>query len=162
MTTQLETNVLFDKEHLLVHLPDGLIGLEEWRHFILVTPQPEEPFRLLQAVDDERFSLIVIDPRHIVADYEVILTKADAQALSNQDGLYGLQLKNPDMEVYCILSIQAEPFDVTANLLGPLVINRQTGLGRQVILSDSNYNPRHPVMGQSAAHSIEKVGESTC
>ena len=162
MTIQLETNVLFDKEHLLVHFPDGLIGLEEWRHFIIVTPQPEEPFRLLQAVDDERFSLIVIDPRHIVADYEVILTKADALALSNPDGPYDLQLNDPDMEVYCILSIQAEPFDVTANLLGPLVINRQTGLGRQVILSDSKYNPRHPVTGQSAAHSIEKVGESTC
>lgn len=162
MTTQLEANVLFDEERLIVHFPDGLIGLEEWQHFTLVTPQPDEPIRLLQAINDERFSMIVIDPRHIVADYEVILTKADALALSNPDGLYDLQLNDPDMEVYCILSIQAEPFDVTANLLGPLVINRQTGLGRQVILSDSKYNPRHPVIGQSAAQSIEKVGESTC
>lgn len=157
MTTQLEANVLFDEERLIVRFPDGLIGLEEWQHFTLVTPQPDEPIRLLQAINDEQFSLIVINPKYIVANYEVILTKADAQVLGNSNMSYNLQCNDPNVEVYCILSVQTEPFDITANLLGPLIINWQTGLARQVVLSDANYNPRHPVMGQSTADAAAKV-----
>ena len=110
-----------------------------------------EPFHLLQAADNGRISLIVIDPKYIVADYEIRLDKADARALDNSGELNTIQSNRSHIDIYCILSVQAEPFNVTANLLGPIVINWQTGLGRQIVLSDSNYNPRHFVTGKSVA-----------
>ena len=37
-----------------------------------------------------------------------------------------------------------EPFEVTANLLGPLIINVQKRLGKQIVLSNPQYSHRHP------------------
>ncbi len=49
------------------------------------------------------------------------------------------------LDVYCVLSVEEEPFKVTANMLGPILINWEAGLGRQIVLTDSNYNTRHLV-----------------
>jgi flagellar assembly factor FliW len=44
------------------------------------------------------------------------------------------------------LTVRTDPAGVTANLLGPLVINNRTGRGRQLVLSTSDYSARHPVV----------------
>jgi flagellar assembly factor FliW len=62
-----------------------------------------------------------------------------------------------DLAAYCILSVQEEPFKVTANLLGPLVVNWQTGLGRQVIQSDSTYAARFPI---TQANNVQPASET--
>ena len=147
---QTEINELYALESEPVEFPLGLIGLEDWQQFSLVVHPEDEPLRQLQALDDERVSLIIANPWHIVPEYTVVLSEADAQALQYR-GPKVLQADADDTEVYCILSVQAEPFNVTANLLGPVVINWRTGLGRQVILADTNYDPRFPIAGQSLA-----------
>jgi flagellar assembly factor FliW len=40
---------------------------------------------------------------------------------------------------------------MTANLQGPLVINRDTRAGRQAILSDARWKTKHDVMAELAA-----------
>ena len=46
--------------------------------------------------------------------------------------------------IYCTLSVAADGL-ITANLLGPLVVNPATRRGRQLVLTDSGYSTRHPV-----------------
>ena len=43
--------------------------------------------------------------------------------------------------------VHENPPGVTANLLGPLVVNVRSGRGRQLVLASSEHAVRHPVVG---------------
>lgn len=144
MATQPDTSGLLGTESQPIHFPAGLIGFDEWQNFVLVAHTAGGPLRLMQLLDDERVSFIVVDPRHIVSDYYPQLQEEDIEALQIV-GDFKAAWSN-EIGVYCILSVHEDPFVVTANLLSPLIINWQAGLGRQVILVNSGYAARHPVV----------------
>ena len=59
-----------------------------------------------------------------------------------------LELCDPgDALVLVILTVRNDPASVTANLLGPLVVNVRTGRGRQLVLAESGYSAQHPIVG---------------
>lgn len=159
MTTQLDPIVMSEQvqESSPIEFPAGLIGLEEWRRFIVVAHPESGPLCLLQSLDDAPLALIVTDPRQLMAGYQISLSEADLKALQlpaeqKRPGLDGV-----NVGIYCILSVQAEPFTATANLLGPVVINWQAGLGRQVILSHSGYDPRFSITGNLLSEELNPV-----
>ncbi len=127
-------------EALELHFPDGLIGYPEWQHFTL-EPLAEAPsLALLHCHDVEGLALIVGDPHLWLPDYAFDVSQGDLQALGADD---------PGVLVpLVILTMEAEPHSVTANMLGPLLINRETGRGRQVIQSQRPYTARHPLAPQ--------------
>jgi flagellar assembly factor FliW len=147
MTTQLDPNFVPEllEESKPIEFPTGLVGMDEWKRFALVRHPDSGPLCLLQSLDEAHISLIVADPRQVMPSYQVSLSEADIQALQFPAGYKKPQLDGVNDSIYCILSVQAEPLNVTANLLGPFVINWQTGLGRQVILSNSGYDPRFSI-----------------
>jgi flagellar assembly factor FliW len=153
MTEQLDLNKILGEESQPIEFPLGLIGLTEWHRFVLITHPTGGELRLLKSLENNRISFIVVDPRKIMPDYQLVLSEADIQALQYAGKPGVLQPDEADIAGYSILSVEEEPFKVTVNLLGPLVINWQTGLGRQVIQSDSNYDPRYPVADHSSSHS---------
>lgn len=161
MTAQPDLIVLSGpaEESQPIEFPAGLIGFDEWKHFIVVTHPDSGPLRLLQSLDDVRVSFIIADPHQIVSDYQILLSQADTESLQYPSGNHTPWLDETHSSIYCILSAQEEPFSVTANLLGPLVINWQTGLGRQVILSNSGYNPRYPLTGDFTAEMSTPIVE---
>lgn len=161
MTAQPDSIVLSGpaEESQPIEFPAGLIGFDEWKHFVVITHPDSGPLRLLQSLDDIRISFIIADPRQIIPDYYILLSEADTQSLQFPGRSQIPWLDESQCSIYCILSAQEEPFSVTANLLGPLVINWQTGLARQVILSNSGYNPRYPLAGDFTAESPTPVME---
>jgi flagellar assembly factor FliW len=138
MTTQPDLTTTLGEESPTIEFPAGLVGFDEWKRFVLITHPSGGPLRLLQSLDDRRVSFLVASPYHVVPDYRLSLAEADTLALRLADPAAA--------DVYCILSVQEEPLTVTANLLGPLVVNWQAGLGQQVILADSGYGTRYPVV----------------
>ena len=38
-----------------------------------------------------------------------------------------------------------DPLEITANLLGPVAINLQKKLAKQIVLHHSSYSTRHPI-----------------
>ena len=115
---------------------EGLVGCPNWRRFVLEPEAVGPTIHTLRCLDED-VALYVCDPFTIVPDYEFEVGDADATAL---------ELKDPgDALVLVVLTVRTEPAAVTANLLGPLVVNRRTGRGRQLVLSGSDYSARHPV-----------------
>jgi flagellar assembly factor FliW len=48
----------------------------------------------------------------------------------------------------------AEPEHATVNLIGPIVVNRRTLVGRQIVITNfSDYSSRHPLLSQETAAS---------
>ena len=153
MVQQPDLTTILGQESHPIEFVTGLIGLEEWRRFVLITHPAGEPLRLLQSLDNPRLSLIVTDPRQLISDYQVSLTEADVQKLRYVGDPRFLESDESDIAVYSILSVEEDPFNVTVNLLGPVVINWQTSLALQIVLFDLNYSPRHPLTGTLPSHS---------
>ena len=122
-----------------ITFPEGLVGCHEWHQFLLLEAEGAGPIKLLQCVDDPDVGFYVTDPYLIVEDYELDIPPAAAADIGLERWEDGL--------VLCMLMVQPEASLVTANLLGPLVVNRATGRGVQLVLSGSNYSPRHVVAG---------------
>ena len=122
--------------HILA-FPEGLVGCQDWKNFLLLSDDEEDlPVACLQSVDEPQIRLFVTDPRLIDRDYSITLTEEDRSNL----GVGAID----DAAMFCTLTV-AEDGSITANLLGPLVINKQTLRGRQLVLSASGYSTRHPV-----------------
>ena len=56
-----------------------------------------------------------------------------------------------DVLVFAIVTIPGEGGSVTANLMGPLIINKANRLGIQTVLADSRWHVKHDIMAELAS-----------
>lgn len=121
----------------LVTFPHGLVGCEGWKHFVR-TEVPDEPIQQLVCLDEPGIAFLTVPVEALVPDYQLDLNDADERVLE----CHG----SADMLVLCTLTTRRQRPMLTANLVGPLVINRATGIAKQVVLVNSSYSLKHPVL----------------
>jgi flagellar assembly factor FliW len=123
----------------LLTFADGLLGFPEAQRFALVDTQDSGVYFWLQSVDDPSLAFLSVDPWAFFPEYSVDLPDAEERSL-------GIGAEE-DVLVLCLLTVRrdASATAITANLLGPLVINTTSGLGRQVVLAESGYPVRAPL-----------------
>ena len=110
----------------VIDLPDGLVGFVTLTRCVLLPVDDDGLFFWLQAVDDPALAFLVVTPWPLFDDYVLELTDADQDAL---------ELRDPgDAMVFCLLTSHDNPRRLTANLLGPIVLNQRLRRGRQVVL----------------------------
>jgi flagellar assembly factor FliW len=116
---------------------DGLVGCPEWKHFTLEQRPEMLPVALLKSVDQPNLSFIVADPRTWYPHYKFDVSAEDLKAL---------EVFTPDdLVALTIITVEPDPFAVTANLLGPLVVNPSSGKARQIVQSTYPYQARQPL-----------------
>jgi flagellar assembly factor FliW len=121
-----------------VRLPMGLLGFEKMKDYLLVADPAEEPFGRLQAKGDTSIAFVVLNPFLIVPDYHPDIPQSDVEFLGLTDA--------QDAMVLNIVTIHAQG-NATMNLKGPVVINRNTGIGKQVVISNgADYSVQHPLL----------------
>ncbi|HUB87794.1 MAG TPA: flagellar assembly protein FliW [Verrucomicrobiae bacterium] len=120
-----------------VQMPAGLLGFEQMKDYLLIAKPGEAPFRWLQVKDNPSLAFVVIEPFYFLPDYQPDLPQADVDFLG---------LTSPDdAAVYAIVTVGG-PNRATANLKGPIVVNRHTGLAKQVVIANAvNYSVQHPL-----------------
>ncbi len=131
-------------ENHLVHIPQGLFGFDTSERFVLV-PQSESadsPFLWLQSLDETELAFLCLDPRFFRPHYLPKLTQADWEAI-------GCDPK--EAVLLSLVVVPPDPREMTANLLGPIVLNPVTRTGRQVISQDPTHGVRHRVLEELAA-----------
>jgi flagellar assembly factor FliW len=122
---------------LNVEFTIGLIGCEGWKQFRLtLANEPSGHFATLECVDEPGVAFVLGDPTDFLPDYRVTLSEADQQLLGLAAGANPL--------VYCTLSVGDDGW-ITANLVGPIVVNPSSGAARQLVLANSEYSTRHRV-----------------
>ena len=121
----------------LVQLPLGLLGFEQMKNYALLADPAEKPFAWLKAVDEKPLSFVVIDPFVVLPDYKPEIPPADVSFL-------GIKEAN-DALLLGIVTIHG-PNHATMNLKGPVVINRHSHIGKQVIIANAvDYSVDHPL-----------------
>jgi flagellar assembly factor FliW len=130
----------------ILRLPNGLIGFPEHHTFELFFQPDQLPFRWLRLHGPEVVHFVVIEPGGIIPDYEPELFDEDAAFLGITDPSDALVLN-------IVTVSHSEPVTATANLIGPIVINRRTGMGKQVVLSNhARYDARFPLVIAAASN----------
>lgn len=138
--TRLQAPVAADaKTH--VRFPNGLPGFEHETGFTLVEHSGLEPIVMLQSGQSAGLCFLAISVESIAADYEVALTQ-------NESRLLNLSVREPALlpHIACLaLLTVTEQGTATANLLAPVLINRETKVGIQAVRSDTKYSHQHPI-----------------
>lgn len=124
---------------LTIDVPDGLIGFELCRRFVVVTQDEGSPFRWFQSLDDGTVAFPIIDPWQFMPDYAPTISDGDARLL-------GLSQDTPKLVFVVVTVPKHDPRAMTANLLGPIVINAATRRGRQVVVTDERYGTKHSIV----------------
>lgn len=124
-------------ERQRIRFPEGIPGFGDLREWVLLDAA-EQPFYWLQSAERQEVAFVLLDPKVFRPDYEPEL---DAEELSE----IGV-LAPEDAIVFSIVTIPGDPNLMTANLQGPVVINRKTRVGRQCISLNPRWHVRHAIL----------------
>jgi flagellar assembly factor FliW len=136
-------------EATVLTFPQGLLGFGDARRFALVDTHDSGLYFWLQSLDDPALAFLAAVPWPFFPDYEFELPDADRDALGIIEPVEPATDENPGdgtTLVLCLLTVDAGATDITANLLGPLVINTRNRTGRQIVLADRDFATRAPLM----------------
>lgn len=128
---------------LILTFPEGLIGFETCQRYFVARHEEGSSFRWLQSVDSPAVAFPIVEPREFRPDYAPTISDTDARAL-------GLEPTTPTLLFVVVTIPPGNPRGMTANLLGPLVINGLTKCGKQVIIQDEGYTTRHEIVEELA------------
>lgn len=123
-------------EDSVFELYPGLTSFEAHHRYARIM-EPDSPVEWLQSLGDPDVVFAILDPFLFCPDYAFELSDSDIAAL-------GLRNAN-EAAIRTILTLSESAEEITANLFAPLVLNRATRLGRQVLLQDSGWPLRFPV-----------------
>ncbi len=127
-------------------LPQGLIGFADYQRAELLYLPDHLPFLWMKLHGPETLHFIVIEPGGIVPGYEPEIFDEDAMQLD---------LRSPaEAMILNIVTLKRQqPVEATVNLIGPLVVNRRTRIGRQLVISNySRYSAHHQLVEHSQAN----------
>ena len=126
-------------EESVVKVLGGLIGLSGHENFIIIRYQDDSPFYWLQCVDDPELALVMVNPLIFKPDYDPPIPLSVTEELEVQAA--------GDLSVFVIVTIPAgSPQDMTANLLGPVVVNPNSRKAKQLVLDERLYSHRYRVI----------------
>lgn len=131
----------------VLNFPEGIIGFHSLKRFVLLGKQ-SRLVMWLQAVDNPKVAFIVVNPFLFEPDYNPRLAQEDLDYLKVKD--------SSDLHILAIVVVPEDPQKMTANLLGPIVVNTKERVGKQVILLEGNYSVKHPIVNKLAEASKEK------
>ena len=122
-------------ESKIITMPEGMLGFAEKRFFIL-TPPNLGPFCWLQSVDNPDLAFVVVDTKNCVADYTLRLTAEEFEKLQLAE--------NGETIFLAVVTMASDPFAITVNLQGPIVLNPERMLAKQIVLEGGKYSTKHP------------------
>jgi len=124
-------------EQQKLYFPEGIIGFEGVSNYYLLDSK-EGPFYWLQAAEHPDIAFLLVDPRLFMGGYVLRVKEAELEALEIKTG--------EDILDFAIVTVPEDPAKISANLMGPIVINRKTRVARQVISDKDEYKVKHYIL----------------
>jgi len=127
------------EESQKIVFPEGLYGFEDYNNYVILDAE-HQPFYWLQSIDDREIAFVLINPFLFRPDYEVNIGNEEMEEIG---------ITSPEKAlIFVIVTIPPDGSPMTANLQGPLVINRENMTGKQAILADVRWKTRHDIMAE--------------
>jgi flagellar assembly factor FliW len=130
-------------ESSVYSFPEGILGFGPIKLYFIMNNPKGGPFRWLQAVEAANLAFVVCEPQMFKPDYKVRVRPED---------LAGIELeKIEDGFVMVILTVPADPKEMTANLLGPIIFNPKSMKAKQIVLNEPGYTTKYRIFQQPSA-----------
>lgn len=127
----------------VIEFPRGIIGFKRYNKFAIFESEDYKPFQLLISVEQENIGFVIINPFIFCPDYKPKIIPLDLKELDIQNGNQFL--------IYTIVTLTSDSKQSTANLRGPIIINLEKKVGKQVIIPNEEYPIKYPIMPQADA-----------
>ncbi|MDX1963984.1 MAG: flagellar assembly protein FliW [Pirellulales bacterium] len=106
--------------------PNGLLGMEECRHWVLLADATNEALGWLQSLTQADLAFAVVSPRRFVPDYQLRVSRGELLPLALDDL----------SQAQVLVIVGKNERGMTLNLRAPLVIHEERRVGRQVIANN--------------------------
>ena len=130
----------------------GIFGFENIKEYALLNAS-QWPFFWLQAIEVPDLAFVLIEPMIFRPDY---LPDVDSSDLAE------LELKPDEKDKMLIFAIVTVPPDdpkrMTANLQGPIIINKELRIGRQLISLNKKWQVRHYIIDELSSKEVPNAG----
>lgn len=127
----------------IIQMERPILGFERLKQFCLIEMEELLPFLWMQSTEDSKIAFLVTNPAVFFPEYQIQINSAEIAELKVVDP--------GTVETYVILTIRKDTQDITANLQGPILINTENNMGKQLVLVNSKYNVQHSIAEASEA-----------
>ncbi len=127
------------EEDKIITFVRSILGFPSVKRFVLIPHRKDSPFMWLQSLERPDLAFVVIPPGLFLADYVFDLPDSVQK---------DLEMERPQQALVLVLvsiSRENQKPRVTANLLGPIVINTDKRLASQVVLNPNKYPVQFPL-----------------
>ncbi|MDV6237704.1 flagellar assembly protein FliW [Leptospira ellisii] len=130
-------------EKQILAFPEGLLGFEDYKKFALIEEEEESVFKWLQSIEEVDLAFVVIPPSLFKKEYKPLIPEQELQTIGIGEIKESLTL--------VIVTIPGEdPASMTANMQGPILINKDTLLGKQFISRNEAHSVREKILESAA------------
>jgi flagellar assembly factor FliW len=133
-------------ERQKLYFPFGILGFEDLKNYVIMDA-PQAPFYWLQCLDMAEIAFVLIDPRIFRPDYRLEVEASELEEI----GLDEQSADRGEVLDFAIITIPDDADKMTANLQGPIIINKAKKLGRQAISTNPRWQVRHGVLKELSA-----------
>ncbi|MDX2470240.1 MAG: flagellar assembly protein FliW [SAR324 cluster bacterium] len=144
-TTRFGDLQIAEKE--IISFPEGLAGFPGNIHFFIHQRKELAPFIFLQALDNPNLSFLMVPPKEIHEDYDFKILPKDLKCL----GVGPKELRPvaftslENLLVFCIVNMEDEFKDWTANFNGPIIIKEILQRGVQVVIEEKKWSLKETI-----------------
>lgn len=117
--------ILVEDRHIF-NFPNGILGFEDLREFVLISDEETEPFKWLISLEEPEIGFPLLSPWHIDITY-------------NPGRGFDLEKQ----VIMVVVTLEDERGQMTANMKAPLIFNVSEQTGEQVILPKDKYSPSY-------------------
>lgn len=137
LISKIHGEIQYDEKDI-VTFKKGILGFEELKKFIIIDLEGYEPFKLLQSLENTDIGMIVTSPYEFFKDYKVKLSDETVE---------NLQIKSPkEVIILNTVTLHSDAKKITTNLQGPIIVNNIKKLGEQIIVDNSKYKVKQPLI----------------
>ena len=135
----------------LLFFPRGIPAFEE-NHKWILAGSDDNAIRWLQNIEDGNLALPVTSPDAVRPDYNAKIPDDELKLIGTKDF--------SELAFLIVLSVpEGAPWDMTANLRAPILINIRTRKAVQVIALNEEYPIKHPVFPDDVRDKMKAKAE---
>ncbi len=122
-----------------LNFAQSLLGFPESTTYVVIEVE-DTPYIWLQSADEPDVAFLATSPFLFFPDYDLELGEEEQKSLDVDDV--------SQVEVLTLLTVHRSgetPENITANLLGPIIVNTESRQALQLVLDNPSYSTRVPL-----------------
>jgi flagellar assembly factor FliW len=137
------------EEKRIITIKGGMLGFPGMVRYVILDHSRESPFKWLQSVDNPSIAFVITDPLIFIPHYRISLNSIEMSEI---------EIEDPEKAIcFVVVNIAKDYSLITLNLQGPVIVNTEKGLAKQVVLLDSSYSIRHVIYSKEVSLSFNEA-----